>query len=200
MPHVETPISESLDARLAIFRAILDLIAPAPGTAAVDLGCGHCLFMRTAEDFGLSVTGIDARTERVPPDVMRRGRFLQMRVQDADLSCYGLILCLGILYHLMLEDQLSLIGKFRGRCAIVDTHYGAEEKVNLTCDGERYAGVIFREGNGLKSSVGNRESFWPIEPDLVRMLGAHHDVLKWMPEHHPGRSFYVMLPRQGACR
>jgi SAM-dependent methyltransferase len=192
--YVETPISRSLTDRLYIFRAIMGELAPRlPAKAkVVDLGCGHCLFLQAARDLGYDATGIDARIDRVPPDL--RAFVHQAKVQDADLDRYDLILCLGLLYHLELEDQIRLVERFHGQPAIVDTHYGTKTAVK-TIGTKAYAGSIYHEGNQLTSSCGNRESFWPCEEDLVAILGTNHFVLKWLPEHAPGRSFYVLIPR-----
>jgi hypothetical protein len=190
---VDTPMTASLEDRLRIARTLFwiarRLLPPEP--RVVDLGCGHCLFLKLAiEVFGARCSGIDARPDRVPDGMpVSIGR-----VQDADLSPYDLILCLGILYHMTIEDQVALVGRFEGKPAIVDTHYGKPEEW-LKVGDEVYNGSTYREGNKLTSSFGNRESFWLAEPDLVKMLSANHDVVKWLPEHHPGRSFYVMLPR-----
>jgi hypothetical protein len=199
VPFIETPMTRSLTDRLAIFKALLDLLMPRlpvrPKVA--DLGCGHCLFMKAAVEKGCDVTGIDARIDRVPEEL--RSRLRQQRVQDADLRKYDLILCLGILYHMPLLDQLDLVAKLEDRPAIMDTHCGIGPPKVILAGDEAYRGVVFREGNRPTSSFGNRESFWLIEEDLIRMLGKKHTVLKWLPEHHPGRSFYLLLPRE-SCR
>lgn len=185
-------MTRSLTDRIEIFNSIMRFVKPhfAAPPVAVDLGCGHCKFTELAKSHGCLVTGIDARMDRVPENVP----VLQRRVQDADLEKYNLVLCLGIFYHMELSDQLELVDKLAGKIAIVDTHYG-HHQTQLVVRGEYYWGEMYKEGNRPTSSFGNPLSFWPVEPDLVRMLGKRHDVLKWLPEHHPGRSFYVMVPR-----
>jgi hypothetical protein len=190
---VETKMTASLTDRLAIFSALLRYVKPhLPSMPQViDLGCGHCLFLKAALDAGLDAVGIDARIDRVPSLMPVTKRTMQ----ETDLSPYDLILCLGLFYHLTCEDQVSMVRRFKGKFAIVDTHYGIAIETEMTVDSESYRGEVYREGTGLTSSFGNRESFWPVEKDLVRMLGMNHSVLKWLPEHHPGRSFYLLLPK-----
>lgn len=186
--------------RLETFSQILELIRPMlpEHFKAIDLGCGHCLFMDTAADQGFDVYGLDAREERVP--AKWRERVTLGRVQDADLAPYDCIFCLGIYYHLTLEDQLAMVAKFSGRPAIVDTHYcSAAPSKTLMAGGQVYAGRDYAEGTALTSSYNDPVTFWPTEPDLIRILGQNHQVMKWLPEHYPGRSFYLLIPKGPRC-
>lgn len=184
-------MTKSLTDREQIFNSMLSLLIKLNGSMKViDLGCGHCLFLRAAMRAGCIGKGIDARLDRVPEDMKL---FVHKEdVRNVVLTDYDLILCLGIFYHMTLKDQLTLIEKFEGKPVILDTHYCSNE-TRVTVDG--YTGCFFQEGTALTSSFGNPESFWPTEPELIRMVGKRHDVLKWLPEHHPGRSFYLLMPR-----
>lgn len=161
---------------------------------AIDLGCGHCMFMDIAAECGVRMWGVDARMDRVPDrwrPVVECGDIRKVTFED-----YDLVLCLGLFYHLTLCDQLALMEKVAGKTVIVDTHYcrNGEETVMLRAGDEYFHGLMYREPGLTTSGFGNEESFWPIEPELVRMFGMRHMVLKYLPEHHPGRSFYLLTP------
>jgi 2-polyprenyl-3-methyl-5-hydroxy-6-metoxy-1,4-benzoquinol methylase len=187
-----TQMTRSLSDRLQIFARLLEFVRPhlPPDPKVIDLGCGHCLFLKAAIDAGFDAAGIDARLDRVPAGMPVR----RQTVQETDIAPYDLILCLGIFYHLTCEDQVAMVKRFKGKIAVVDTHYGIAAEMTRAVGGETYEGEIYLEGTGLTSSFGNRESFWPVERDLIRLLAMNHSVLKWLPEHHPGRSFYLLMP------
>lgn len=192
-------MTQSLSDRLGIFKTLLKhvLMQVGPKPYTVDLGCGHCLFLKAAAEQGCNVVGVDARMDRVPQEVLESG-FLEERVQDVELDEYDLILCLGVFYHMTLADQLELVDKFKGKPVILDTHYCFNERqTRVDARGEAYVGFIYKEGNSTTSAVGNKESFWPTEAELVRMVGKNHFVMKWLPEHYKGRSFFFLIPKEG---
>jgi tetratricopeptide (TPR) repeat protein len=172
---------QQANTRATIFRFLLSGVAK-PGTRIVDLAAGPCLFAMIARDEGCAVTAVDARVERKPADdELGSIRFIQSDIRDFELSGYDVIVCLGMLYHFDLDDQIL----FLKRCAqtglpvILETqiHVGA-----LVPDSETelwarnvvrrgtYEGVVFLEHNNPMASVGNPESFWATEASLMQMI------------------------------
>jgi hypothetical protein len=186
---------EHFQRRLALFDQTLGFFPPGH---LVDLGAGHGRFARWAATQGWRVTAVDARTVRFPRD--RFGvSWVQSDVRDVDLSRFDVVACLGLFYHLSLDDQIDLLQ----RCTaplILDTHVGAGEHahpVSAVVDAGAYRGVWFREGDFATSSFGNPESFWPTPESLYEML---HDcgfplVLTATPWHRTDRTFFVALPQ-----
>ena len=170
--------------RLEIFRSI---IAPLERVPMVDLGAGHCRFALLAHDLGFPVTAIDAREERVPAYLPFP--FVKQDVRNADLSPYGIVGIIGLLYHLTLDDQIELLNKCRDKTVIVDTHctHRAELKLDV------YEGLDWIELESPRSSVGNVVSFWHTEPSLIRLFSnAGFLVKKILPEHAPNRAFWLL--------
>lgn len=190
------PVGGDGDHRLQVFRHILSLFPPG---RLVDLGAGHGAFSLAALDLGWQVTAVDARTDRMP---MTPGiDWIQQDVRTFDLPGFDIVLVLGLLYHLEIQDQLALLRRCSQTVTILDTHH-SERPTHL----ERgYAGHTFHElpaeraaelPSSQRAAWGNMSAFWPTQPDLVRML---HDcgfetVLALVPPNVPGRTFYLCLP------
>lgn len=161
-----------------------------PGKLA-DLATGTGWFAQIAADAGWQVTALDARRRDWPA---HEGiTWLEQDVRDADLSGYDLVLCLGIFYHLPVDDQLKLLAKCAGTPLIIDTH------VSTAPDTEAggYAGHMYPEPEGLLSAYGNDVSFWPSADSLLRMLAdsgwsSVEAVEPWY--HGGGRTFWTCLP------
>lgn len=179
----------AVDARRA--EILTGLLARFTPGRLVDLATGTGWFARIAADIGWQVTALDARRRDWPehPGVT----WLEQDVRDVDLAGYDLVLCLGIFYHLMLDDQLALLAKCAGTPLILDTH------VSLASSAERagFTGRMYQEGGDMLSSWGNPESFWPDLPSLQRMLAEHgyrtiEPVEPWY--HGDDRTFWVCLP------
>ena len=96
--------------RRPLFINLLSLFEPGK---VVDLGAGHGGFSIHAADLGWEVTAVDARTERWKKD--ERITWVQQDVREHDLSGYDLICCLGLFYHLTVEDQLDFLRRAAGR-------------------------------------------------------------------------------------
>lgn len=177
--------------RLWIFAG---LIAAVPRLPMVDLGAGHCKFSALAHLAGFDVTSVDVRTERVPEGI--EWPFLHQDVRVVDLSPYGIILMLGLLYHLTLRDQIHLLEKCRGKIVVADTFYADADRSTIICPAEPYEGVLFDEVEAdPTASFGNPQSFWHTEGSLYRLFARYgFTVLKVLPEHTPNRSFYVLRP------
>jgi hypothetical protein len=193
--------------RVVTFLRLLDRFAEPAGRSLVDLGAGHCNFARWARDRGYRVTAVDARADRVPaPDTLGSIRFVCSDVRDFCVSGFDVILVLGLLYHLTLEDQVALLRRCAtGAVLIVDTqvHYphlvpensGSWQTVLARRDA--YEGVIYPENDNTMAGFGNSQSFWHTEPSLLRLF-AHcgfADAVVIDPIYvskYGGRRFFVL--------
>jgi len=168
-------------ARHNIFRFLLSGVAK-PGAHVVDLAAGHCLFAMIARDEGCVVTAVDARVERKPADdELESIRFIQSDIRSFDLAGFDVIVCLGMLYHFDMEDQLPFLEKCAqsGAPMILETQIHVQSLVPVAETGVwarkivrrgKYEGVVFTEQNNPQASVGNPESFWPTEASLMQMF------------------------------
>lgn len=178
--HAPSLVSQAIT-RSSIFRFLLAGVAK-PGDRVIDLAAGPCLFAKIARDEGCIVTAVDARVERKPSDEeLGTIRFIQSDIRNFDLQGFDIILCLGMLYHFDVDDQL----RFLERCArsgvpiILETqiHVDALVPADETLDWarkvvrrEHYDGIVFPEQDNPMASVGNPESFWATEASLLRMM------------------------------
>jgi hypothetical protein len=177
-----------------------ELLAVFPPGKLLDLACGNGMYSLAAHDMGWEVTAVDARTVRMP---MTPGiDWVQQDIRETDVGGYDVILLMGLLYHLELDDQLDLLRRCSGAVTILDTHHSTSP---THLEGG-YAGNTFREippdhpttlAETPTAAWGNETSFWATQPDLVRML---HDcgfgmVLALVPPTLRNRTFYVCLPR-----
>jgi SAM-dependent methyltransferase len=188
-------MDRSVNSREKIFTTLLQ--SQPPGRL-VDLGAGHGTFSRLAADLGWSVTAVDTRVDRFPKDA--RIQWKQSDVRHVDLGSYDLILCLGLFYHLTLDDQLDLIDRCVGRVMIVDTHvangqstFSLSEEIEV----RGYRGRNFAEKTeSLLASWGNDLSFWPTPDSFYRMFYEHGFpvVLAVEPWYMPDRTFFLALP------
>jgi hypothetical protein len=184
--------------RLQIFARLLGMV-PTDGRSLVDLGAGHGKFATLAADHGWTVTAVDARGDRFPADDR-----VEWRVEDVrttDLSPYDVIVCLGLFYHLTVDDQLSLLERCDRKPLILDTHvatggpspFTLSEVVTL----RGYRGQLYTEGaqSESTSSWGNEKSFWARPKAHYRMLhDAGYDVMPVHPWYLPTRTFFLCLP------
>lgn len=194
------PNEETNARRMEIFD---HLLATLPKGKIVDLGAGHGHFSVRAADAGWSVTAADARTVRFQSDP--RVEWVHSDVRNFDVEPYDVILCLGLFYHLTLEDQLNLLRRWAGRPLIIDTHLDTgQERPDLTAtrvtiDG--YEGRYY--GENLESALAsweNTESFWPTVPSFRRMLAeaGFKVVLEVAPWYLIDRTFFLALPSPAA--
>ena len=178
--------------RIRIFTEMLDLV---PRTHAdqphlVDLASGHGKFALAAASCGWRVTAVDVRDERFPDDDRIAWQVADLR--DFEIPEADCISVLGVLYHLEIEAILSLLRRCAGTPTILDTHTTPKSDVET----HGYTGTMFWEDQAAPTaSSGNEYSFWPTHQSLVRML---HDcgfaqVYKRVPEHSPGRAFWMCL-------
>jgi hypothetical protein len=192
---VENLASEDADRRrFQVFDALMSLFPPGK---VIDLGAGHGKFARRASDMGWRTTAVDARTERFPDDPRVEWRHEDVRV--ADVSGYDLILCLGLFYHLTVDDQLDLLGRCAGTPLVIDTHLdvgSGEFKLTKRRTVRGYSGRFYAEPNRLTSAWGNSESFWPTPESFHAMLRQHGYgvVTAAEPAITPSRRFYLAIP------
>ena len=180
--------------RLDACRHILSLFSPG---RCVDLGTGHGKFAVQAADLGWTVTAVDARVERWPED--SRVRWVQGDIREFALDEYDLILCLGLFYHLSLEDQLSFLARAAGRPVLLDTHLDHGSHVHrlserVSIDG--YEGRLYQEPNALTSGWNNQHSFWPTLSSFRQMLTRYgfSNVLTLEPWITADRTFFLAIP------
>lgn len=186
------------DVRFRWFDRMLGLFPPG---RLIDLGAGHGAFARRAADQGWEVTALDARGDRYPED--DRIEWLIGDVRQADLAAYDVIACLGLWYHLTLDDQLQLLERASGTPMILDTHTANDHPTNHPLsepvEQRGYAGRLYQEpdqSTHSPASWGNEQSFWPRPRALYRMLGeAGYDVLTATPWYEATRTFFLCLPR-----
>ena len=156
---------------------ISDVVKPSQRTL-LDLGAGHCAFTLIASRLGYQTTAVDARSERVPAD-LGSARFVQSDVRDFDPRGFGVVAILGLLYHLDIDDQLTLLRRCAyGAPVIVETQVHAPEMIDE--DQERpwhrivnrhgYCGVEYPENQTAMASVGNAISFWHTEQSMIRLF------------------------------
>jgi SAM-dependent methyltransferase len=190
---VGDPVGER---RLEIFAQLLGLFNP--GRLA-DLGAGHGLFSIMAAKAGWEVVAVDARTER---NTEAAGvKWVESDVRDFSLEGFDLIACLGLFYHLTLEDQLDLLYRSQGRPMIIDTHLAKGRSTHRLSRRDKVRGYVGRwlvEQEGLTNSWGNPKSFWPDPSSFLRMLkDAGYDVVATIePWYLPDRTFFLALPAQ----
>jgi len=178
-----------------------------PRETLLDLGAGHCSFAKRAREAGYKVTAVDGRTERLPDD-LDGIEFVKSDVRELDVTGFGVIAILGLLYHLTLEDQEDLLRRCSyGATVILDTQIHDPHKVGdiaedwareLTRAGE-YEGVRFPERNNPMASIGNPISFWHTEDSLLRLTDrcGYANVTKVEPVYfstYGARRFYVLTP------
>ena len=191
--------------RVAMFRWLLQHQVPVQDRSVVDLGAGACIFSRIAREYGATVTAIDGRQDRVPGEVADLGiRFEHKDVRHADLSEYDVVLILGLLYHLEVDDQLGLLQRCLGKTVLIDTQVCTPEVVAVipqhawqqrTVSRGEYMGVVFHENTNAMAAIGNSTSFWHTEDSYNRLYrnAGFSEVTAYRPMYcskYGLRSFY----------
>jgi len=184
--------------RLALFDQLLALV---PAGRCVDLGAGHGKFSQRAAAAGWDVVAVDARAERFP--TMPGVQFVHGDVRAFDPVGFDLVLCLGLFYHLTIEDQVGLLARAADTPLLLDTHVATgihDDPAALSepCQVDEHEGVWYVEGPAEDplASWGNDRSFWHTPASLLRLLHAHGyaTVLEADPWVGPDRRFYLALP------
>lgn len=169
----------------------------------IDLGTGHGAFAQRAARHGWQVTGVDARDDRLPDDPAVT--WVVADARQVDLTPFDVIACLGLFYHLTIDDQLDLVGRAAGRPLILDTHVDNGASSHPLSPRERvgpYTGSWYREPGKTTSSWGNPQSFWHTPASLHALLGAcgYPVVLEANPYVVPDRTFFLALPGDQAAK
>ena len=158
-PPVTLPQSATDELRVDTFERLLSLFPPGK---LIDLGTGHGKLAIRAARMGWSAVAVDARAERFPTtDAVE---FRRIDVREVPLVGYDLILCLGLFYHLTLDDQRSLLARCAGTPLIIDTHLtvGASTMEAVLSDMVEVDGLQgrwFQEGDNERASWGNEHAF-----------------------------------------
>lgn len=174
---IATPAGDIGVHRIATFAHILKHVVSPQQRTLVDLGAGHCKFSIWAAKCGFEVTAVDGRTCRVPKD-LGPIRFVQSDVRDFHPGEYGVVAILGLLYHLDIPDQESLLRRCgHGAPVIVETQVHIPEMVAhdpkdwhepIKRDG--YCGVNFPERDNPMAAIGNETSFCHTEHFILLLF------------------------------
>ncbi|WP_422002603.1 class I SAM-dependent methyltransferase [Reyranella sp.] len=195
--------------RTQTFRYILDNLIQSPkGSRLVDLGAGPCIFSRISAGRGFDVTAVDGRDERKPDDL--EVPFVKSDVRTFDVSDFQVILIIGLLYHLTLDDQIDLLSRCpKSSELVVDTQVHIPELVGAASAAERqgfadrpvsdrgYGGILFPEADNPMAAIGNRVSWWHTEPSLMTLFenaGFEHvtEVAPPYTSKYGARRWYVV--------
>ncbi len=192
-----------------IFKALVALLKPG---RMLDLGAGKGNFSLAAARLGWAVTAVDARTVRWPdpeaepdPDLralIRTIHWVQADVRDYPIAQdrYDLICILGLLHHLEVADQVSLLTRCSAVPTLLDTRIA---KAVVDRQGP-YEGMLVREHGETReerdavpqASWGNPQSFQHTEESLLRLVMdcGYIKMLQMRPPHRRDYTFYLCLP------
>jgi hypothetical protein len=179
------------------FRQMLGVFTPG---RMVDLGAGHGAFSVIAADAGWQVTAVDARGDRYPDD--GRIEWVVEDVRKTSIQGYDVVSCLGLFYHLTIDDQIGLLERCAGLPMILDTHVANDRRSPFTLSDEvvlrGYRGKLFKEElEASTASWENEHSFWPRPREMYRMFDDHgYDMMAAVPWYMPTRTFWLCLPRE----
>jgi len=192
-----------------IFRTLVALLKPG---RMLDLGAGKGNFSLSAAQLGWQVTAVDARTVRWPDadteqdpavvELIRAIRWVQADVREFQIeeSEYDLICVLGLLHHLEVSDQVSLLKRCSSTPTLLDTRIA---KAIVDSDGP-YEGMLIREHGRSReerdavpqASWGNPVSFQHTEESLLRLVldCGYIKMMQMRPPHRTDYTFYLCLP------
>jgi cyclopropane fatty-acyl-phospholipid synthase-like methyltransferase len=182
-------------------RRILQLIRDFAGDPArlrvLDLGCGDGVYAIEAALHGAEVRAVDARRQRMDVGAaharrhgLDRVRFELGDVRHVRAATHGrfdVVLALGILYHLDVDDLFAVLANLRGLCGdaglcLIDTFVSLAPDLRIERGGASYEGQRLREhGDGdppevrrerVLRSIDNAFSLRLTLPSLVRALEA----------------------------
>lgn len=192
-----------------IFRTLVGLLKPGK---LLDLGAGKGNFSLSAAQLGWTVTAVDARTVRWPDaeaepdpviaDLIRSVRWVQADVREFPIREreYDLVCVLGLLHHLEVSDQLSLLKRCSTMPTLLDTRIA---KALVDIEGP-YEGMLIREHGETReerdavpqASWGNPLSFQHTEESLLRLVldCGYIKMMQMRPPHRQDYTFYLCLP------
>jgi hypothetical protein len=166
---------------------------------------------------GWEVTAQDVRATRFPDDPRGirwlTGDVLDLRIEKGE---YDLVLCLGLLYHLDLPGQLSLLRNISHTPLLLDTHTSSATDpdpsphahlLGPVVEVDGYTGRYYQEVSGAAdterkavatASWDNPLSFWPTHDSQVLMLRncGYDQVLTDERAYSPGRTFQLCIPKK----
>ena len=198
-----------------IFRALVALLKPGK---MLDLGAGKGNFSLSAAQLGWKVTAVDARTVRWPDadaephpalaDLIRTIRWVQADVREFPIERgeYDLVCILGLLHHLEVSDQVSLLKRCSTMPTLIDTRIA---KGLVDIEGP-YEGMLIREHGETReerdavpqASWGNPLSFQHTEESLLRLVldCGYTKMMQMRPPHRTDYTFYLCLPSSSSKR
>lgn len=173
----------------------------------LDLAAGHCKFsIQAAEHAKVRNPGyvyaIDARMERVPDDLPHNVSFQQLNVLTCAWPDVDFIMCLGLFYHLTVDEQEVLLFRLHkaGVPVLLDSHYATERLTwRVAESGQRYKGAPYIEGteadlmSRLKASATSTESWWHAQDSLQRILNyTFPNITRLAPDSSHNRCFFLL--------
>jgi SAM-dependent methyltransferase len=195
--------------KLNIFRNLVGLLKAGK---LLDLGAGKGNFSLAAAQLGWKVTAVDARTVRWPDagtesdptlaDLIRTIRWVNADVREFPIEEreYDLVCILGLLHHLEVSDQVSLLKRCSTMPTLIDTRI-AKALVDVQ---EPYEGMLVRERGKTReerdavpqASWGNPLSFQHTEESLLRLVldCGYIKMMQMRPPHREDYTFYLCLP------
>jgi SAM-dependent methyltransferase len=204
LPEPDTSVNKG-----NIFRNLVALLKPGK---MLDLGAGKGNFSLSAAQLGWTVTAVDARSVRWPnadmepapaiANLIRTIRWVQADVREFPIEEgeYDLICVLGLLHHLEVSDQVSLLRRCSTMPTLLDTRVA---KALVDVDGP-YEGMLVREHGDSReerdavpqASWGNPLSFQHTEESLLRLVldCGYIKMMQMRPPHRPDYTFYLCLP------
>jgi len=203
------PESDPLVNKFNIFRTLVAMLKPGK---MLDLGSGKGNFSLSAAQLGWTVTAVDARTTRWPDadkeqdpaaaDLIRSIRWVQADVREFPIEEgeYDLVCILGLLHHLEVSDQVSLLK----RCSTMPTLLDTRISMGLVDIEGPYEGMLVRERGQTReerdalpqASWGNPLSFQHTEESLLRLVldCGYMKMMQMRPPHRDDYTFYLCLP------
>jgi len=156
-----------IDARgSSIKRVVERLKSTLELSKALDAGCGVGFFSQTLAECGLSVCGIDGRTENVRearhrfPDIpFEQGNIEERTILE--LGRFDLVLCFGLIYHL--ENPMVAIRNLRAlteKCLLLES----------MCLPEEGPAMLLRAEPRQEDQSMSEVACYPSEGSLVKML------------------------------
>lgn len=190
-------VSDSENLSLDIYSQLLEKCDDCK--TILDVGCGHGKYSILASG-RFSVTGIDARPDRIPFEYNNIEWKVQ-QVKDVVVS-HDIVLFSGILYHLPLSSQIDLVAKCRrAKYIIVNTHIAIERhtvylnKLSGFIKAGKFVGRNYHEGKNLKNrpmaAFDNEYSFWHTEDSLISLFDEW-ECTRIVPPVAEDRNFYFM--------
>jgi len=188
--------------RLNVYEKLLDKYGK--GGKLLDIATGHGKFATLAALKGYKVTAFDARPDRIPfylPNI----NWQVVNLKDFEFTGYDIINCLGIHYHLPLNEQFDLLGKINYTTVILDTFHVTDAVLKrekpITIDG--YSGVERIEGTDLKSlktkvknAYDDLKNFCHTKESLLRLFNDFgFNVVEEAPGMVDDRNYYVLIPK-----